>query len=71
MLPTGVEGTLSQGLSDHLHHRPVVEEKMSDTTSDMVIPDSFGFGAIMVAETVLREKEHFRNFFCQLKFFTG
>lgn len=44
---------------------------MSDTTPDMVIPDSFGFGAIMVAETVLREKEHFRNFFCQLKFFSG
>lgn len=48
-----------------------MEEKMNDNTPTMVIPDSFGFGATMVAETVLREKEHFRNFFCQLKLFTG
>lgn len=71
MLPTGPEGTLSQVLSDNSHHWPVMEEKMNDNTPAMVIPDSFGFGATMVAETVLREKEHFRNFFCQLKLFTG
>lgn len=69
MLPTGVEGTLSP--FDNLHHWPVVEEKMSDTTSALAIPNCFGFGDSMVAETVLREEDHFRNFFCRLKLFTG
>lgn len=44
MLPTGLEGTLSRVFSANLHHCPVEEEKVSDTTSAMVIPDSFGFG---------------------------
>lgn len=58
MLPAGIGGPLSRVPSDSLHHWPVVEEQMSDTTSAMVTPNSFGFGDRMVAEAVLREKEH-------------
>lgn len=57
------------GSSPFWQFTPLFSGGGDDTTSAMVILNSFGFGDKTVAETVLGEQEHFRYFFCQLKLF--